>query len=188
MSTSLERRRAVFFDRDGTLIIDKVYLNDPNGVEYIPGVFQALKKLRDHGFLFFVVTNQSGIPRGLVKIKNLFEIHKKMRSDFALHAVDLKEFYYAPYLTDFDHILRKPNPGMILEAAEHYHIDLGSSYMVGDRMVDVEAGHRAGCTSIMVGDRENPKDFDWAKPEFVGPSVVEAAEWILTIENQCENR
>jgi histidinol-phosphate phosphatase family protein len=172
--------KAVFLDRDGTLIVDKVYLNDPEQIEYLPGVFEALRSLRDAGYIFVVVTNQSGIPRGKVTVKNLVEIHRRIRSAFAERGVDIIDFSYAPYLTDFDHPLRKPNAGMLHEAAERYRVDLTKSWMIGDRMLDVEAGHRAGCRSILVGDRETPDiEPQFQRPEYYCEGLLEAARFIL---------
>ncbi len=175
--------RAVFFDRDGTLIVDKVYLNDPDQIEYLPGVFEALRSLRDVGFVFFVVTNQSGVPRGLVQPKNLIEIHRRMRAAFAEHGVDLADFYYAPYHTDHDHPYRKPNPGMLLQAAQEYRVDLGRSWMIGDRMTDVEAGHRAGARTVLVNSSEKPEKSQYAAPDFVCASIVDVAKMILSQES-----
>ena len=172
--------KAIFLDRDGTIIVDKVYLNDPDAIEYLPGVFTALKQLRDAGFIFLIVTNQSGIPRELVQIKNLNEIHRRIRYEFARNGVDLLDFYYAPYLTDYDHHLRKPNPGMLLEGAQHYHVDLKQSWMIGDRMIDIEAGHRAGVKSILVGHRETPDMHpEFAPPEGIFASILDAVPMIL---------
>ena len=75
------KKKAVILDRDGTLIVDKIYLNDPEQIEYLQGVFEALRLLRDHGFVFAVATNQSGVPRGLVQVENLYEIHRRIRGD-----------------------------------------------------------------------------------------------------------
>lgn len=172
--------KAIFLDRDGTIIVDKIYLNDPEQIEYLPGVFVGLRQLRDAGFIFLIVTNQSGLPRGKVKIDNLHEIHRRIRSAFAAEGVDLREFYYAPYLTDFDHPMRKPNPGMILTGASEYNIDLKQSWMIGDRMLDVEAGHRAGTRTILVGDRETPNDFkNWQPPTGHFKQIIDAVPFIL---------
>lgn len=172
--------KCIFLDRDGTLIVDKIYLNDPEQIEYLPGVFEALRLLRDDGYMFAVCTNQSGIPRGKVTIPNLLEIHRRIRNAFAEHGVDIVEFSYAPYLTNFDHPLRKPNPGMLLELAEKYHIDLKKSWMIGDRMLDVEAGHRAGARSILIGTRETPAtEPQFRPPEYYCEGLLEAAHFIL---------
>jgi histidinol-phosphate phosphatase family protein len=176
------KKKAIFFDRDGTLIVDKVYLNDPDKIEYLPGVFEALRNLRDAGFVFLIATNQSGVPRGLVTIENLNEIHRRIRFKFAEHGVDILDFYYAPYLTDFDHIMRKPNPGMLLQGASEHNIDLSLSWMVGDKWVDVEAGHRAGTRSVLVGVSDNKNEninLSRRRAEGAFTSVAEATAFIL---------
>lgn len=171
-------RKAIFLDRDGTLIRDKIYLNDPDAIEYLPGVFSALRTLRDAGFVFVVVTNQSGVPRGLVQVKNLDEIHRRIRFAFAEHGVDFLNFYSAPFMTDFDHPFRKPNPGMLLEGARDYLLDLNSSWMIGDRMTDVEAGHRAGTKTILLQGTEIPEDSPFRPPSFIAKDLLEAAVFI----------
>lgn len=171
-------KKAVFLDRDGTLIVDKIYLNDPNQIEYLPQVFAALRLLRDQGFVFIGCTNQSGIARGIVSYENLMAIHQKIRAEFSRNGIDFLEFYYAPYMTDFAHPTRKPNPGMILRGAFDYGIDPRQSWMVGDRMVDVEAGHRAGCRSALLGNLEDPKQSTFQKPELHVSSLFEAAQKI----------
>jgi len=176
-------KKAVFLDRDGTLIIDKVYLNDPGQIEYLPGVFEALRALRDAGFVFFVATNQSGVPRGLVQIENLLEIHRRIRFAFAEHGVDILNFYFAPFHTDHDHIMRKPNPGMLLQATEEYNISLGDSWMIGDRMTDVEAGLRAGTKTVLLAPYENTLKAQESTPTIIAPSILQALPEMLRISN-----
>lgn len=172
------KKPAVLLDRDGTLIVDHVYLNNPDRIEYLPGVFTAMRMLRDAGFVFCVATNQSGVPRGLVDVRNLDEIHRRIRAKFAREGVDILSFHSAPYMTDNDHYYRKPNAGMLFEAASWYDLDLSRSWMVGDRMTDVEAGHRAGCRSVLLG----APDFgtEYAPPEIVAPSLLEAAPEMIS--------
>lgn len=170
---------AVILDRDGTLIVDLVYLNDPDKIEYLPGVFQALRLLRDHGFKLIVATNQSGVPRGVVDVKNLDEIHRRIQAKFAGEGVDLLSFHSAPFMTDYNHPLRKPNPGMLLEAARWHRLDPKKSWMVGDRMTDVEAGHRAGMRAALIGAQESPEKFSYAAPDVRAPNLLVAAEEIV---------
>lgn len=177
-------KKAIIFDRDGTLIVDKVYLNDPNAIEYLPNIFSALKTLRDAGFCFFVATNQSGVPRGLVTLSNLNEIHRRMKAEFAAHGVDIIDFYYAPYLTNDDHIYRKPNPGMLLQAANEYNLNLGLSWMIGDRMSDVEAGARAGTRTILLSHIKEIEEQSAVQPDGVFQTVFEAVPFIIETANQ----
>lgn len=172
-------KKTIFFDRDGTLIVDKVYLNDPDKIEYLPGVFEALRLFRDDGYQMIVVTNQSGIARGIVSIENLELIHQRMIDEFARHGVSFAGFYYAPYSVESQHFMRKPNPGMLLTAAADHRVDLSQSWMIGDRITDVVAGHRAGCRTILLEGVENREDALAAKPAFIANNIMEAANFIL---------
>jgi D-glycero-D-manno-heptose 1,7-bisphosphate phosphatase len=172
-------KKAVFFDRDGTLIVDKVYLNDPDQIEYLPGVFEALRLLRDRGFSFAIVTNQSGVARGLVSISNLEEIHRRMTERFALEGIAFVGIYYAPHAADSNHEMRKPNPGMLQTAAIEHGIDLSQSWIVGDRMSDVEAGTRAGCRSVLLTGEDDPSFSKFEPPTATVSTLQEMAKAIL---------
>lgn len=171
--------KAVIFDRDGTLIIDKIYLNDPEQIEYLPRVFDALQKLRDAGYEFAIATNQSGVARGIVTIENLNEIHRRMQETFASHGINFKGYYYAPYSVESNHPLRKPNPGMLELAAHEHGFDLKKSWMIGDRLSDIEAGHRAGCRTILLTGLNEENINKFADPHFLADDLVAAAEFIL---------
>lgn len=177
----MNKPRAIILDRDGTLIVDLIYLNDPDKIHYLPGVFTALRMLRDAGYKFFVATNQSGVPRGLVDVRNLDEIHRRIAAKFAGEGVDILSFHSAPYMTDFNYTFRKPNPGMLLEVASRYNVNVAGSWMIGDRMTDVEAGHRAGMRSVLLGTSESPADFAYAPPEIHVPNLLDAAVEILAL-------
>ncbi|MCB0390485.1 MAG: HAD family hydrolase [Bdellovibrionales bacterium] len=172
-------KKVVFFDRDDTLIVDRLYLNDPDDITYLPHALEGLKRLRDYDYDFVIVTNQSGIARGLVDPRNLREIHRRIRNEYNRIGVDILDFLYAPYLPVTDHFLRKPHPGMLLEAAHNYNIDLKKSWMVGDRMTDVEAGHRAGTRSILLGDKEPPENSPYDPPEFHAKNLFEVCDFII---------
>jgi D-glycero-D-manno-heptose 1,7-bisphosphate phosphatase len=173
------RKKSVLLDRDGTLIVDMIYLNDPEKIHYLPGVFEALRLLRDSGFVFCVATNQSGVARGIVDVRNLEEIHRRIRDQFSREGVDFLTFHSAPYMTDNDHIMRKPNPGMLLEAAQWHNLDLSQSWMIGDRMTDVEAGHRCGCRSVLLGTSDNPETSPFRPPEVHVANLLDAAHEII---------
>lgn len=170
---------AIILDRDGTLIVDLIYLNDPERIEYLPGVFEALRLLRDRGFKLVVATNQSGVPRGLVDVRNLDEIHRRIQAQFCSEGIDILSFHSAPFMTNNDHPLRKPNAGMLLEAATWHNLDLKLSWMVGDRMTDVEAGHRAGTQTALIGVSDLPEDSEFGAPEIHAPNLLFAAREIL---------
>lgn len=168
-------KKAVIFDRDGTLIVDKVYLNDPEQIEFLPFTFEGLSLLKELGYLFFVATNQSGVPRGLVQIENLHEIHKRMNEKLKTYNLEILNYYYAPYMTDSNHPMRKPNPGMLLEAAKDFDLDLKSSWMIGDKDVDVLAGQSAGCRTIVIKSSQTPQN---VKPDFIATNMLDAAQFI----------
>lgn len=166
-------KKAIFLDRDGTIIVDKNYLNDPEQVEFFPGAIEALQALHKD-FLLIVVTNQSGIARGLVQVENMHLIHEKMQAVLKPHGVQITTFYFSPHAADSNHPLRKPNPGMLIQAAKDHRIDLGASYMIGDKPIDVEAGHRAGAKSILISDQAS----ETSAPDFLAQDLLVASQWI----------
>ena len=149
--------KAVFLDRDNTLIEDPGYLSDPDAVTLLPGVELALKGLAQAGFKLVVVTNQSGIARGLLTVEALQAIHEALRNQLAADGAHLDGVYYCPYHPEGtvdaytrESDQRKPQPGMLRRAAEEMDLDLEESWMVGDSPHDVEAGQRAGCRTVRV--------------------------------------
>ncbi len=147
---------AVFLDRDGVLIEDTGYPNDPDTLCILPGVPAALLRLQAAGWRLVVVSNQSGVARGYFSLETLDRIHERLTADLAIPGVVLEALYYcphhpegiAPFAVACDH--RKPAPGMLTSAAAALGIDLGQSWMVGDKEDDVRAGHAAGCRSVRI--------------------------------------
>jgi D-glycero-D-manno-heptose 1,7-bisphosphate phosphatase len=138
--------RAVFFDRDGTLMEDAHYCGDPALVRVYPGVREALQELREAGWGVFVVSNQSGIGRGLITQAQ----YQAVQEEFLRQAGPIDGTYYCPDAPGVPSNCRKPEPGMVLAAAAAHAIDLGASWFVGDKAVDVECGRRAGTRTIQV--------------------------------------
>lgn len=176
------KKKAVFFDRDDTLIIDKVYLNDPEQVEYFADTFGALKRLSGAGYLLFIISNQSGIARGLVDPKNLELIHDRMNKDFLRHGIIFTAIYFCPHLPESNHPDRKPNPGMIMKAQKAYNIELAESWTVGDRTTDVEAGLRAGTKTILLKALPSRHNDPGPTANFTAKSLNEVADIILDIK------
>lgn len=135
------KQAAIFLDRDNTLIEDPGYLADPNQVKLLPGVTQAIKRWNESGYQVVVVTNQSGLARGLITEKQLNDIHDRLESLLEAEDAKVDAIYYCPYLEGPEAIvrkfkrdskLRKPKPGMLIKAAEELGLDLDYSWMVGD--------------------------------------------------------
>ncbi len=144
--------KAVFLDRDGVVIVDKEYLCDPSGVEFIAGAVEALRRLQDAGFLLVVISNQSVIGRGMCADYNVEEVHEHMDKLLAQEGVKLSSIYYCPHAPEDGCDCRKPKPGMLNLAIKEFDIDASASAMVGDKPSDVEAGEAAGCgLNILVG-------------------------------------
>jgi D-glycero-D-manno-heptose 1,7-bisphosphate phosphatase len=173
-------KKAVFLDRDGTIIRDVVYLNDPARIEVFTESYEAIKLLNEAGFMVILATNQSGIARGIVQEANLHLIHSTIVEDFKKNNAVIHDIYFSPHAVDSGAIERKPSPGMLLQAAEKHGIDLKKSWMVGDRMTDVEAGIRAGCRSILLQNHTTPPiDPQFPAPKITAKDMLDAARIIL---------
>lgn len=153
-------RPAVFVDRDRTLIEDPGYIADPAQVQLLPGAAEAVALLRAAGYPVVVVTNQSGIARGLITEEQLAAVHQRLQALLQQQGTGVDAIYYCPYLDGPEAVvesyrrassLRKPQPGMLLAAARELNLDLESSWMVGDSVSDIEAGRAAGCRTIRLG-------------------------------------
>ena len=140
---------AVFLDRDGTLIDDVGYPRDPARVRLVDGAAEALARLRQAGFRLVVVSNQSGIGRGLITEDEARSVHERFVSELERRGVRLDGVRYCPHAPEAGCDCRKPAPGLLLAAADDLGLDLDASFMVGDKSSDVEAGHRAGCQTIL---------------------------------------
>jgi len=165
-------QKAVFLDRDDTLIQDPGYIRDPDQVKLMAGAAHALWQLKKMGYLVIVVTNQSGIARGLITPEQLEEVHRRMNDLLASEGAYLDAIYHCPYHPDgtvapynCDSDLRKPRPGMLLLAAQEKEIDLAQSWMIGDSYRDIEAGRTAGCHTILVDVPGKPRVKQANEPE-----------------------
>lgn len=150
-------QRAVFFDRDGVVnkrLVDD-YVKSWSEFEFLPEVFPLLAQVKAWGYLAIVVSNQRGIARGLMGEKDLKALHAKMQRELeARGEPPFDDIFYCPHDTADDCECRKPKPGMILDAAEKWDIDLSESWLIGDSESDVLAGNAAGCRTILIGDQE----------------------------------
>lgn len=137
--------KALFLDRDDTIIYNVPYMSKVSEISYLPGVFQALKKAQNLGYSLFIVTNQSGLSRGLIKYSELENIHKKIKNDFLEQGLRINKFYISPYI--HKHPRRKPGFALLKEASKDFNIDLSQSVMIGDGLRDVQSGFEAGLST-----------------------------------------
>lgn len=160
-------QKAVFLDRDGTINVERDYLFRCEDFEFISGVPQAIKLLNDAGFLVVVVTNQSGVARGYYNEADVKSLHKFLQGQLTEYGAHVDAFYYCPHHPDKGNdpylkkcSCRKGEPGMLLDAASDLGIDLSRSFIVGDKLDDVQAGLTAGCMPLLVltGHGEVNKD------------------------------
>jgi len=193
------KRPAVFFDRDNTLIVSDGYLGDPNGVALIDGAADAVARARQLGYATVVFTNQSGVARGMFTEKKVHAVNARldeMLQDQNAHAV-IDRHEYCPFHPEAsieayrqDSELRKPKPGMILQAAERLALDLSRSWVIGDAPRDIEAGHAAGCRTILFTDskllRSPAATVRWSvEPDYVADSL-HAALAIIEMQTRSE--
>lgn len=169
--------KAIFLDRDGTIIHDVGYPKDPKQVELFPGIIEALRSLMDFGYKLVVISNQSGIGRGIITLEEMNQVNAKFISILEKHDVYFNSIYYCPHAPEEQCNCRKPSPEMILNAAKELDINLSLSFMVGDKLSDVEAGKRAGCKTILLKN-EGLAEWD-VKPDFIASNWTEVLPFIL---------
>ena len=143
--------KALFLDRDGVINVEKNYVYRIEDFEFMDGIFETLRYFQDLGFLLIVITNQAGIGRGLYTEQDFNILTEWMLEQFMQRGVTISKVYYCPTHPQFgvgeyrkDSFNRKPNPGLILKAAEEYNIDLSKSILIGDKDSDIETGVNAG--------------------------------------------
>jgi len=176
--------RAIFLDRDGTLIAEKEYLHRPEDVELFPGAGAALKRLSDAGFRLFIVTNQSGIGRGYFTLADAERVNERVSREFARAGVRFEKTYIAPEAPDQPSRVRKPSPQFLFDARDEFGLNLAESFMVGDKLIDLECGWNAGVKkSILVrtgyGAGFERDAAEQTKRAAIVDGLAEMAEWIL---------
>jgi len=165
-------RKVVVFDRDGTLVIDRGYLGDPDGLQFAPGAPEALRWLRDHGYRMVVITNQSGVGRGFFGLERLRAMNERLADMVEQAGARLDGIYACPHSPNDGCTCRKPEIGLLLQAASDLHFDPADSIVIGDKVSDIEFGRRAGAITILIAGHGNGAG---AQPDMVAPDLVEAA-------------
>jgi UDP-glucose-4-epimerase GalE len=182
------QRKAVFLDRDGTLNEDPGYLNDPEKLVLLEGVEASLKRLKEAGFKLIVTSNQSGVGRGLIPPTMLPKIHDRLNELLRPEGAIIDHFELCLHRPEEDCECRKPKAKLIVDGAHELGVDVSRSYMVGDKLTDVDSGKNAGCkASILVctgSGAQAVKAMKADQSDFVGANLTEVADWILAQENE----
>lgn len=147
-------QKAVLLDRDGTLIQDYPYNCEPNRIVLLPGVLTGLKLLLQNEFLLFVVTNQSGINRGLFDAKAMKLFHHKLDGQFREHGIKISQWYHCPHLPSEYCRCRKPEPGLAIQAKREFDIDAEQSFVFGDKTSDVGLAQSFGAKGVLISNDE----------------------------------
>jgi len=186
-------RRAVFLDKDGTLIENVPYNVDPLRVMLARDAGRALRALKEHGFLLVVVSNQPGVALARFTLQSLDCVERRIQELLASSAVEIDAFYYCPHLPQAPNVryavrclCRKPQPGLLRQAARGWQIELAQSWLVGDTLDDVEAGNRASCRTVLV---DNGNETEWRlgahrQPHHLVGTLHEAAGLILASDGR----
>ena len=175
----------MFLDRDGTISEELGYLNHASRFRIFPFAAAAIRKLHGAALPVIVVTNQSGVARGYFPESLVHEVHNLMLSQLASADAHLEAVYYCPHASSDACACRKPNIGLLEQAAREHHLDLRNSFVVGDRHGDIALAHNAGARSILVRTGYGEGELAWhaknwpVQPNFIAPSLTEAADWIL---------
>jgi D-glycero-D-manno-heptose 1,7-bisphosphate phosphatase len=186
------KRKAIFLDKDGTLIPDVPYNVDPDFISLQNGVVEGLRLLKDHGYIFAVISNQAGVARGYFKVDDLEKVKEKLNVLLNKEGIHVAAYYFCPHhplgiVPEYSIACncRKPEPGMILKAAKDLEIDTPKSWMIGDILNDVEAGNKAGCKTILldIGNETEWVEGVFRKPTFVATDFLQAARFICNVSN-----
>ena len=180
----MNKNKAVFLDRDGTIVVHEHYLSSPDQLKLLPNAAEGMRLFKESGYLVIVITNQSGIARGFFDEERLVLIHNKLMRMLEEEGITIDDIYYCPhhsggvieqYVLDCD--CRKPKPKMLLNAAKQHNIDLTQSLMIGDSEVDMLAGKNAGCTTILIknGCPDGTKNGSMTGTDYVVKDLLEAA-------------
>jgi D-glycero-D-manno-heptose 1,7-bisphosphate phosphatase len=186
-----DNRIGVFIDRDGTLIEEMDYVRTPDDVHLIHGAAHAIRKLNENGFITNVISNQSGVARGFLTEADLAPIHDRLERDLQQNEAHIDHIYYCPHHPAFgiepynvECECRKPRPGMLIQSRKEFGIDLARSFVIGDKVADMQAGAAVGATTILVLTGYGKSSLETCKREninidFVAPSIKEAVEFVL---------
>jgi D-glycero-D-manno-heptose 1,7-bisphosphate phosphatase len=180
--------KAVFLDRDGTIIEERNYLRRPEDVVIFPGAPAALLRLQNAGFKLFIVSNQSGVGRGYFTVADVEKVNRHLLEALARENVLIEKVYFAPESPEMPSRGRKPSPQFLFDARDEFNLDLANSFMIGDKLIDLQCGWNAGvrhCVLVRTGygaqvEHEHKKNLDSAT---IVNDLSAAADWLLGCVN-----
>ena len=178
MNREAAHDQVIVLDRDGTIVVDRHYLDDPLGLEFEPNAAEGLRRLYQRGHRLVVVTNQSGIGRGMFSLGRLAEIHARLNAMLNSAGVRLAGIYFCPHLPEDGCACRKPGPGLMMQAAADLGFDPTKAVVIGDKMSDVEFGARVGASTILIARGPEMKVAPEPRPDLIAADLLEAARWI----------
>ena len=174
MSVRKANDKVVVLDRDGTIVVDRGYLAEPEGLAFLPGAPEGLRWFYQHGYRLIVITNQSGVGRGMLSLSRVEEIHTRFHEMLAGIGVRLEQIYYCPHVPSANCDCRKPRTGLLMQAATESNFDPSNAIVIGDKSSDVEMGRRVGATTIFIG-RDSDDAVPECNPDFITTNLLEAA-------------
>ena len=178
-----DQNKVIVLDRDGTIVVDRHYLSDPQELQFEPRAEFALRRMVDMGYRLVIVTNQSGIGRGLFSTARLEEIHERLRQMLEDNGTPVAAIYSCPHVPDDRCTCRKPKLGLMTQAATDLGFDMTKAIVIGDKDSDVEFGNRAGAVSILIRPASNAAD-SAAAPTYVVKDLAEAADVICRLDRR----
>jgi D-glycero-D-manno-heptose 1,7-bisphosphate phosphatase len=179
--------KVVILDRDGTMVIDRGYLSDPAGLEFEPAAAEGLKWLYSHGYRLVVITNQSGVGRGLFTIERLEAMNERLNIMVEGAGAKLEGIYCCPHAPDDGCACRKPALGLMSRAASELGFDPASAIMIGDKESDIEFGRRAGATTVLIATDSSAAHVR-TQADIIAPNLMEAAKAVAALRGGSSGR
>ena len=167
--------KVIVLDRDGTIVVDRHYLKDPDALQFAAGAAVGLQRMRDLGYRLVLITNQSGIARGFFSLSTLAEVHERLKQMLNSIGVRLEGIYFCPHGPEEGCTCRKPQLGLMRQAAKELGFEMSRAIVIGDKASDIEFGQRAGAVTVLIGNPESPSP---VAPDFIAENLWAAADII----------
>ncbi len=173
----------IFLDRDGTIIEEKDFIKTPDEIEFLPGSIEAIKILKELGYKIIVISNQSGIGRGILTEEMVNRVNKSFLGRLKKENAEIDALYFCPHSPEENCDCRKPRIGLIMKAVEEQKLDLKETVVIGDKLSDVELGKKVGAKTVLVLTGYGKKEADKAKvssikPDYITDNLYKAVNWL----------